>query len=104
MPYELHHERQIEVLWLVNGLLHRHHATRGHSLRAEVALLIPLHNGDVDVIVRQYVGRPHPEDVGGRTDIDGESELVVGYSHRQGQALATLIANQALTTTVKQRE
>ena len=104
MPNKRHQERELKVLWLANGPLYRHHATRGHSLRAEEAVLVALLDGDVDLVAGQYVGGPHPEDVGRHTDIGGESEVVVGYSHRQGQALASLIANQALTTTVKERQ
>lgn len=47
------------------------------------------------------VGRAHAEDVGGHGDVGGEGEMVVGYSQRRGQALASLIAKQAFTTTVR---
>lgn len=53
----------------------------------------------MQTVPKHIVGGAHAEDVGGYRDVDGKSEVVVGYSHRQGQAFTSLIARQAFTAT-----
>lgn len=96
-----HLQRQLKVLRLSDGPRHSHLATRGHSLHAEEVALVAADDGNLDMVSGHGVGRAHAEDVGGHGDVGGEGEMVVGYSQRRGQALASLIAKQAFTTTVR---
>lgn len=92
-------QRQVKVLWLVDGLCHGHHATGGLSLRLEETAFIASGDHHLDVVAGHIVGGAHAEDVGGDGDVCWEGEVVVGYSQRLGQALFRLIAKQAFAST-----
>lgn len=49
------------------------------------------------------MGGAHTENVGEDRNVGGEGEVVVGYSQGHGQALDSVIAKQAFTSTAKRK-
>lgn len=97
---KLHLQRDLKVLRKRDGFLDHQDAAVLHAFGGEVASLVTVHDGHLDVVPERRVGRAHAEDVGGNGDFGGECQVVVGNSHRQGQTLASLITRQALTASV----
>lgn len=100
---KFHLQRDFKVLRKRDGFLDHQDAALVHAFGGEVASLVTVHDGHLDVVPEHGVGGAHAEDVGGNGDFGGECQVVVGNSHRQGQALARLITRQALTATAKGR-
>ncbi len=100
---KLHLQRDLKVLRKREGFLDHQDAAVLLAFGGEVASLVTVHDGHLDVVPERRVGRAHAEDVGGNGDFGGECQVVVGNSHRQGQTLASLITRQALTATARRQ-
>lgn len=100
---KFHLQRDFKVLRKRDGFLDHQDAAVVHVFGGEVASLVTVHDGHLDVVPERRVGRAHAEDVGGNGDFGGECQVVVGNSHRQGQTLASLITRQALTATARRQ-
>lgn len=100
---KLHLQRDLKVLRTREGFLDHQDAAVLLAFGGEVASLVTVHDGHLDVVPERRVGRAHAEDVGGNGDFGGECQVVVGNSHRQGQTLASLITRQALTATARRQ-